>query len=528
MTKNQKILLILIILLSTVLRFYKLDVNPPGLYWDEAAFGYDAFSILETGKDQHNVNLPIFFESFGDWKLPGYFYLLVPSIKIFGLSEFAIRFPSAFLGTISVLVFFYLIKRLTSNVNLSLFVSLMLGISPWHIQFSRGGFESTAGLFFVILGVYLFLVGINKKNSITLAFSFLLFTITMYTYHAYRIFTPLLLLTLFVNYKDQILKNLPKFIPPILISIAIALPILNFSFTSQGQSRAVSQSAFNKSSLEQTRIEYDQKSKKPLRFLSKYLYKRPVYFTYIGINGYLDHFSPVFLFIKGDQIGRHSQVDMGQIYLFEAIFLASSIFALKQQNNKTKKLMFSWLLLSPIPAIIVTPTPHAYRTLQMAPALAFFSGLGAYYVFSKIKFKFIKIIIVLFIIFWIISYLHLLFTHYPKKFSADWQDGYKGMVQSIKKYQDDFDKVYITNINQVPYIYLLFYQKYDPGKFINENGTRNGFDKYVFTSDDFNLYDKGRILYVAPSWKKVDGKWLDAVNDTAGRHIYSLWEIEGQ
>ena len=100
------------------------------------------------------------------------------------------------------------------------------------------------------------------------------------------------------------------------------------------------------------------------------------------------------------------------------------------------------------------------------------------------------------------------------------------MVEKIKKHQDSFDKVYVTNINQVPYIYLLFYQAYDPENFIALNGSEEKFDKYVFIPRDEDIYNKGRILYVAPSWEKVDGTWLDAVDDSTGKHIYSLWEIQ--
>ena len=528
MKKFQKFILILIIVLAFLLRFYKLGTNPPGLYWDEAVFGYDAYSILNTAKDHHGHFLPLFFESFGDWKLPVYHYLLIPSIKIFGLNEFAVRFPSAFLGTFTVLIFFFLIKKLTKNTKLSLFCAFFLAISPWHIQFSRGGFESTVGLFFVVCGIYLFLLAQDKKNTLFFLFSFLFFILSMYSYHAYRIFVPLLTLLVLVIYCEKIKKIFPKLIIPLIIAILLVLPLILFTFSDNGRSRAISQSAFKKQDFETARVEYDQKSKKPLRFLSKYLYHEPLYYSYITINGYLDHFSPTFLFLKGDQIGRHSQVDMGQIYLFESLFLLFSIFALKKINPQTKKLQVAWLLLSPIPATIVLPTPHAYRTLQMAPALAFFSGLGAYYIFSKSRLLVFKLLAIAIITYSFLGYLHLLFIHYPRKFAADWQDGYRQMVAQIEKYQAYYKRVYITNINQVPYIYLLFYQKYDPQKFISLHGNKNSFDKYVFISDDVDIYNKGKILYVAPSWKKVDGKWLAAANDSYGRHIYSLWEINGK
>ena len=257
--------------------------------------------------------------------------------------------------------------------------------------------------------------------------------------------------------------------------------------------------------------------------MSKYLFQKPIYFSYVAQKAYLDHFSPVFLFFRGDQIGRHSQVDMGQIYFFDAIFiLAAFIFS---KLDRPAKIMLAWLVIAPIPAIIVEPTPHAQRSLQMVIPLTYFSALGAYLLFKFLRLKFLKILLAAFCFFWLISFLHLLFGHYPKKFAADWQDGYKQMVQKIKKHEGSFEKVYVTNINQVPYIYLLFWGKYDPQRFIQLSGSRDYFDKYVFVSPEVNVYDKGRVLYVAPSWQKVDGIWLDAADDSTGRHIYSLWEV---
>lgn len=526
MKKSKFTILVSIFVLAVVLRFYKIDVNPPGLYWDEAVFGYDAYSVLQTGKDHHGHSFPLFFESFGDWKLPGYHYLLIPSINILGLNELAVRFPSAFLGTLTVVVFFFLVKKITANFNLAIFTAFFLAISPWHIQFSRGGFESTAGLFFVMSGVLFFILALEKKKIYFWLLSFVLLVFSMYTYHAYRLFTPLLFLILLFLYRKQIKLN--KLVIPSIISAVIFLPLIIFTFSSQGKTRAVSQSAFNDKDAEIIRVDYDQKSKRPLRFLSKYIFERPIYYSYIASKGYLDHFSPIFLFLRGDQTGRHSQVDLGQIYAFEAILILFGVLTIKKINLQAMKLFIAWIIIAPIPAAIVTPTPHAYRTLQMAPALAFFSGLGAYYVFFEKRYILLKLAIALIIIYSFLTYLHLLFIHYPKKFSADWQDGYREMVHQIQQFQNKYDKVYVTNINQVPYIYLLFYQKYDPKKFISEKGTRESFDKYYFVNNETNIYDKGRILYLAPSWQRVDGKWLSAVNDSAGRHIYSLWEVNGQ
>ena len=95
--------LIFIFLIAAALRLFALGSNPPGLYWDEVSLGYNAYSILKTGHDEHNRFLPIdTFKAFGDYKPPGYIYATVPSIALFGLNNFAVRLPSALAGTLLV------------------------------------------------------------------------------------------------------------------------------------------------------------------------------------------------------------------------------------------------------------------------------------------------------------------------------------------------------------------------------------------------------------------------------------------
>src|SRR5665811_686306 len=110
MTKlfNWKLLLT-ITLLAGFLRFYQLSSNPPSLTWDEAAWGYNAYTLGIDGKDEFGVFLPYkYLESFGDFKPPMYAYLDILPVKIFGLNEFAGRFPSALFGTLTVLLTYFL------------------------------------------------------------------------------------------------------------------------------------------------------------------------------------------------------------------------------------------------------------------------------------------------------------------------------------------------------------------------------------------------------------------------------------
>ena len=133
--KNKTVLLTLI-LLGLGLRLFRLDSRPLGFTWDEAALGYNAYSLIKTGRDEYGKILPVILKSFGDYKPGVYAYLAVPSIATLGLNEFATRLPSAILGTLLIVI----VYLLTQNM----FAALLLAINPWSLYFSRGHGKPTS------------------------------------------------------------------------------------------------------------------------------------------------------------------------------------------------------------------------------------------------------------------------------------------------------------------------------------------------------------------------------------------------
>src|ERR1035437_2985731 len=143
---NWKILLLLIVSLAGLLRFYQLGVNPPSLTWDETAWGYNAYSLGIDGKDELGRFLPHdYLESFGDFKPQMYAYLDVIPVKLLSLNEFSTRFPSALFGVLTVLLTYFLVQRIFWNSKdkkkYALMSAFILAISPWHIMLSRAAFE---------------------------------------------------------------------------------------------------------------------------------------------------------------------------------------------------------------------------------------------------------------------------------------------------------------------------------------------------------------------------------------------------
>src|SRR3989344_3840789 len=154
---RKKILLALavILILAFLLRFYKVTEVPPSLNWDEVSIGYNAYSILKTGRDEWNQFLPLHFKSYGEYKLPAQIYASIPGIYIFGLNELGVRVTPILYAVLTVLLVFLIGKEIFKSSLIGLTSAFLLAISPWHIQLTRVSFESSFSLFWTCLGIYL-------------------------------------------------------------------------------------------------------------------------------------------------------------------------------------------------------------------------------------------------------------------------------------------------------------------------------------------------------------------------------------
>ena len=101
-----------VLLLGAFLYSYKIDQIPSGLYVDEASTGYNAYSLLTTGKDEYGKSYPSAMRFFGSYSPPLYTYLTMGAISFFGLNILSARFVSIVSGILSVLVFYLLLKNL--------------------------------------------------------------------------------------------------------------------------------------------------------------------------------------------------------------------------------------------------------------------------------------------------------------------------------------------------------------------------------------------------------------------------------
>lgn len=466
---NKKITFIFFIILALAffLRFYRIDDVPPGVNRDEASIGYTAYSLLQTGKDEYGRSFPLSFQSFGDWKLPFYIYSVVPLVSLLGLSELAVRLPSAIFGSGAVFMTFFLVRALFKNNLLALLSMFLIAISPWHLHLSRVESESNTAVFFIILAVFLFLKSLKTKHWLIVLSAFF-FALTYFTYAGNHVFTTLLVLGLFFIYRKEIPKTKLTFLAG-LIFLLLSGFIFYQTLFEASKTKISGIGIFGDPSLVHAKIEIPRNEhENPGSLLAKISHNRVTFGLMRFGENYLKAFSPDFLFIKGGDNKAHNIAGFGNMYLIEAPFLfLGLIYLFAFKKGKERNLILFWFLISPLAASITKDAPHTNRMFAIFPILSLVTAFGLYWFFNNlIRLKWqraLSIALIAFLFLINISiYLDRYYVHFPRNEAASWGFGYKKLNEILSKPEYFSKKVIMNKTEYSPYIYLLFYSKFDP------------------------------------------------------------------
>jgi len=474
---------------------------PPSLNWDEVSIGYNAYSILKTGRDEWGQFLPLHFKSYGEYKLPAQIYFSIPAIFIFGLKDFGVRITPVIYGTLTVLLLYFLTFELFGKANLALLASFLLSISPWHIQLTRASFESSFSVFWIVLGIWLFVKGI--KDGKWLIASTFAFIISIYTYNSARVFTPLFLAALVIVYFKNFARNKKYLLTAIVLFFLLLLPLIPFVLKGEASARYKLVSISDEAGLVPRINERRGMSKLPW-ILPRLVHNKVTYLSYYFVRNYLSHFTPDFLFLSGAGHKQHHVQGMGELYKFQAPFLILGFFLILKKREKHRKLLFSWLFIAFIPVATTQDSiPNALRTLIAAPVYQIITAyglVGVWRYIAKISTRALVAFALILIFFggWEFeSYIRNLFVFYSQKYSRDWQYGYKQVVSYIESHYNDYDMIVFSRFYGEPHMFTLFYLQYPPSSYMNNpNLIRfkaydwvwvTKFDKFYFP----NLSDDG-------------------------------------
>lgn len=502
-------IILLIVAIAAVLRLWQLGVVPVSPDWDEAALGYNAYSILKTGKDEYGIWLPRALRSFDDYKPPLYTYLAIPSVAAFGLSVQAVRLPSALAGILAVLGTFLLVRELFQKDKYARtyasLVSFLLAISPWHLQFSRIAFEANIGITLNIWGAYALLRGLSSQVWLTV--SAFLFGLSLYAYHSERIFAPLLVGAIVFLWRKELFRNKQKIILPIIVGLITVLPLVPVVFDKTSLIRLQGTSALaDKTGLLARSVGKLQDDAVSHNALGTIFDNRRIVYAQKIVEGYVSHFSLRWLFLLGDN-DRHHAPDNGLLYVWELPFLFWGLFALWKKGGRAATLIFTWFFLAPLAASPTSETPHAIRTLVFLPTFQVFTAMGLMKAYSYIRRNtyLLAILVCVLIIGNIFYYFHMYYGHMNQEYSQFWQFGYAQAVDYAQAHKNKYKKIVVSTKLEQPHMFFLFYTTYDPVKYLAGGGTatggfaeiRNKFDIYEFRPIHWGkeIHD-GSILYI--------------------------------
>ena len=517
---NKKVALFLlgtILAIAIALRVWQLGSVPSSPDWDEAALGYNAYSILQTGKDEYGKFLPVILRSFDDYKPALYAYLIIPFIQMFDLNIVTVRFPAAIFGVLAVFATYFLVKELVSGKyreHLALLSAFFLAISPWHLQFSRIAFETQVGLAFNIFSIVFFLKGLKKPSFLLLSAFFA--ALSIHTYQSEKVYLPILFAVLLVIYWHEIIKIPKKWLGgAVMLGLIIILPLFIEIMTNQNvllRAKGVSVFSNQTEFLKRNALKYSV-DKENNDILGLVVNNRRVEYGKAVFAGYVSHFDLNWLFITGDN-ERHHAPYMGLLYLFELPLLLVGIYKVlfSTISRKAKLTIFAIFFVAPIPASVTSGVPHAVRTINFLPTFQIFTAFGLLYsVLYLAQFKKIISIVVygifgLFALLNITYYLNQYFVQQNYYFSEYWQYGYKEAIDYIKPIAKNYDSIVVSNNPPLDqsYMFFLFYYKYDPLKYQKLGGTvsggfaesHKGFNNLVFRPIEWEKEDKQGVLFI--------------------------------
>ncbi|MDP3973542.1 MAG: glycosyltransferase family 39 protein [Candidatus Daviesbacteria bacterium] len=373
-TMNKQILiLLLIIIFGSFLRFYRLDNIPVQLNHDEISQLYDLKSIVGTGKDIYGNSYPLAFPSTGDYKPGHYIYISMIPYLLFGDQEVTIRIAAAFFGILTILGTFLFVKILTKNWHVALLASFLIAITPSEIFYSRKSFESIIGVCLNLFGLFYLIKGLTLRGlNAFIYIGILIMTLAMYVYTSYVITVPLTLLLIFFIYWKKANLNRNSFFRIVTLWLICIFPLIFITFTNNDL-------RFRASSVFLTQ---DPNLGKLIGLTHNPL---KAYFDLVFVK-YLNQFNPVFLFVNGLSLTNQTMLDSGPLMIvqFPLIIMSFIFLFLYKEFLFQGKFLFFLILIAMIPSSITFDDFSPHRSVFAFTLFSIISAFGLYWLIHVI------------------------------------------------------------------------------------------------------------------------------------------------
>ncbi len=493
---------------AVALRTAALDRVPPGLNQDEACNGYDAYSLLRTGRDQHGNFLPVAIQAFNDYRMPLFDYSLTVPVALFGLHPASVRLGAAVWG-IADIIGVAIVACMLIGLRGAALAVIVLALSPWHLPASRFGHEAITAAATISLGAAAFFAAIRLRYGGLLLLSGLMFGLSLYSYSITKAFVPPFLVWIAVFYWKELTRLRKPAIAALAVILVSAIPQMLELWRHYPQMMARYQ------------------------MVAVMNFPWPMRLRLMG-QALLYDFSPRWLFLAGSSdIGLHP-AGYGQLLVAQAAMLFLALCALAApQFRRVTVLLLGWLAVAAFTAVLILPAGHPLHAILMLTPLTLLCALGMVFLFdlagaSRSARIAAAAAIVLVLLYQGAKFVRFYFRDYPALAAYQFQYGLGPAV--VRAASLGNGPVVITGNTNQPYIYVLFFTKYPPARFQKEPVLRLkglfapvlGFDRYHFLDPQYAYYKMPHGTFVFTGWEPVPRDPIWAIRSPNGQIAYRI------
>ncbi len=456
-----------LLLVSFLTRLLFLYFGHPSITHDEADYFLNSYLLAKTGGDIFNQR---FFLTSGILNATSAVPVYLGSFifHFFEKSVITARFTFALLNSLTPVLFFLILRRLTKNNVFALIGFTVFNFSPWFSYLSSmSAFDSPISLMFYLASLYILLTEIKPlyKNILFFSFCFLSFNSYMgiKTSFPFLIFVALLTQTIYRNKKVTI-KNLFK---NLLVSSSLSLTLFLLIYSLPGsqyfQGRLREKLLPLNVKMLTDKVLYERSITPNQTLLKNLMFNKVTAFSSLFLERYIQGFNPYFIFVKGDQHVIYGTSYIGLFYVFDLIFLIAGFYFASKVFSKNRFIVLPFFLLflaAAIPIGLMVDIPNiSIRGYPLIIPYVFFISIGVFYLVKRFSFSFI-------IYFMAFIFFFSLFQIAIKNASAgQWHLTEKNLTYKLKSLiEKDRTKKIIVYVNEPRETLLLylFYQENNP------------------------------------------------------------------
>jgi 4-amino-4-deoxy-L-arabinose transferase-like glycosyltransferase len=465
-----------VLLLASLLRFWHLGTLLHGFHNDEVMNGYVGRFILQNGIDLYGNKWPLlYFNNFGDYPNVIPMYFSGAFTYLFGVNEFAVRFPIALMGVLTVGLVYLFARWLYRPRWVAGLAAITLAVIPWHIVLSRATAEgiTAAGVF--LLAVLSISYGIEHSRQKWLALGGILAAATYFLYPGFRVFTPLAFLPGILVAKNTISRRWLAIITIILFGLTLVI-----SQTPWGKGRYKQTSIFTHNNVIGGRAINYSLGLGPNRVLEARIFHNKVVLAGREFaRQYFSYFAPDFLLGQSGKPSRYVIPEHGVLLWSIPVLLGTvtvwhlwhpwnkkELLAVLRAGRERYVLWLAWMVaVAPIPAALtLDDVPNIHRSVILVVLIALLSGI-AWYLLAQIRVWKKGILLIPILV--LLALETIYFWHYYANLgsgatTAYRKDEQRALARWLQQNKDHYSDIYVPGSEMLPVHYLFTQHNFAP------------------------------------------------------------------